>query len=87
MKLLRFWKSASFISNECKFLVSKTTFINILISSGYGGPVSPHQVGPVPQVAQGPGPQVPPRVGDGQERVLSVSGKKKCSACKDELGM
>lgn len=33
-----------------------------------------------------PGPQVPPRAGEGQDRVLSVSGKKKCSHCKDELG-
>jgi len=33
-----------------------------------------------------PGPQVPPRQGEGQDRVLSVSGKKKCSHCKDELG-
>jgi hypothetical protein len=48
-----------------------------------------------------PGPQVPPRVqpgdrqtaqngakgaGAGGERMLSVSGKKKCSHCKEELG-
>jgi len=33
------------------------------------------------------GPAVPPRVQDSQrDRVLSVSGKKKCSACKAELG-
>ena len=33
------------------------------------------------------GPAVPPRVQDSQQdRVLSVSGKKKCSACKAELG-
>merc|ERR1712013_689208 len=37
----------------------------------------------IPQI---PGPQVPPRLGEGQDRVLSVSGKKKCSHCKDELG-
>ena len=41
---------------------------------------------PAPQGVGG-GPQVPPRGGDGQERVLSVSGKKKCSACKEELGL
>ena len=38
---------------------------------------------------EGPGPQVPPRIGGqgtGQDRVLSVSGKKKCSHCKEELG-
>ena len=37
----------------------------------------------------GAGPQVPPRLGGdkpGQDRVLSVSGKKKCSHCKEELG-
>ncbi len=41
-----------------------------------------------------PGPQVPPRTqdrvsgpsGPGGERMLSVSGKKKCSHCKEELG-
>jgi len=39
--------------------------------------------------AQIPGPQVPPRLGESgerQDRVLSVSGKKKCSHCKEELG-
>jgi len=36
--------------------------------------------------AAGPGPVVPPRVQDPQDRVLSVSGKKKCSACISELG-
>ena len=38
---------------------------------------------------EGPGPQVPPRISgqaNGQDRVLSVSGKKKCSHCKEELG-
>ena len=33
--------------------------------------------------------QVPPRLGesgDRQDRVLSVSGKKRCSHCKEELG-
>jgi hypothetical protein len=50
-----------------------------------------------PILSQGrvPGPQVPPRVqdrtsgqnvGQGSERMLSVSGKKKCSHCKEELG-
>ena len=40
-----------------------------------------------------PGPQVPPRNPSGEpqqgstgERVLSVSGKKRCSHCKEELG-
>jgi len=46
-----------------------------------------------------PGPQVPPRLhpdrpltadggkpGNNSERMLSVSGKKKCSHCKQELG-
>ena len=33
-----------------------------------------------------PGPQVPPRTDLGQDRLLSVSGKKKCSHCKEELG-
>merc|ERR1740128_856079 len=33
------------------------------------------------------GPEIPPRTGgEAQDRVLSVSGKKKCSACKEELG-
>jgi len=52
-------------------------------------PSGPHV--PEPGLAAGipqiPGPQVPPRLGDPrQDRVLSVSGKKKCSHCKDELG-
>ena len=43
-----------------------------------------------------PGPQVPPRnthadgtspMGGSSDRLLSVSGKKKCSHCKEELGM
>ena len=39
-----------------------------------------------------PGPQVPPRnsqetsPGSNGDRVLSVSGKKRCSHCKEELG-
>jgi len=49
--------------------------------SGGGGSVTNGQ--------DGAGPQVPPRLGGdkpGQDRVLSVSGKKKCSHCKEELG-
>jgi len=42
---------------------------------------------PEPGIPQIPGPQVPPRLGEPrQDRVLSVSGKKKCSHCKEELG-
>ena len=43
---------------------------------------------PEPAIPQIPGPQVPPRLGPDtrQDRVLSVSGKKKCSHCKEELG-
>ena len=43
---------------------------------------------PEPAIPQIPGPQVPPRLGQDprQDRVLSVSGKKKCSHCKEELG-
>ena len=51
------------------------------IFSGGGGSVTNGQ--------DGAGPQVPPRLGGdkpGQDRVLSVSGKKKCSHCKEELG-
>merc|ERR1712226_1460433 len=33
-----------------------------------------------------PGPQVPPRNADPHKNLLSVSGKKKCSHCKEELG-
>ena len=44
-------------------------------------------VAPEPGRPQIPGPQVPPRLADPrQDRVLSVSGKKKCSHCKEELG-
>ena len=46
-----------------------------------------------PDIPQIPGPQVPPRLGSahagaaaGQDRKLSVSGKKKCSHCGEELG-
>ena len=49
----------------------------------FSTPYVPEPTGSIPQI---PGPQVPPRLGDGQDRVLSVSGKKKCSHCKDELG-
>ena len=51
-------------------------YIVVLFS---GGLVSPGTRG-------GVSPDIPPRNGDAQDRVLSVSGKKKCSACKDELG-
>ncbi|XP_040563922.1 uncharacterized protein [Lepeophtheirus salmonis] len=33
-----------------------------------------------------PGPQVPPRNMENPDRMLSVSGKKKCSHCREELG-
>ncbi len=57
-----------------------------------GGSIPPQQSG---------GPHLPPRTsttaagggggvggtaGTNQDRVLSVSGKKKCSACREELG-
>jgi len=51
--------------------------------SCYPGPQGEGQGG----VASIPGPQVPPREGgERQDRVLSVSGKKRCSHCKEELG-
>ena len=56
--------------------------IILFIFSGGGG-------GSVTNGHEGPGPQVPPRISgqaSGQDRVLSVSGKKKCSHCKEELG-
>eukprot|EP00096_Caligus_rogercresseyi_P009901 TRINITY_DN3466_c0_g3_i4.p1 TRINITY_DN3466_c0_g3~~TRINITY_DN3466_c0_g3_i4.p1 ORF type:complete len:772 (+),score=260.42 TRINITY_DN3466_c0_g3_i4:243-2558(+) len=36
--------------------------------------------------ARVPGPQVPPRNMENPDRMLSVSGKKKCSHCREELG-
>jgi len=61
---------------------------NINFSKSASGPHSPHNVQEqsknIPQI---PGPQVPPRLLERQEKtVLSVSGKKKCSHCKEELG-
>jgi len=56
---------------------------NLNYNNNHSAPYVPEQAGSIPQI---PGPQVPPRLGDGQDRVLSVSGKKKCSHCKDELG-
>ncbi len=59
------------------------TLLKILLCSGGGS--YPEQ-----QQQQLAGPQIPPRSsgeGGSQERVLSVSGKKKCSHCKEELGM
>jgi hypothetical protein len=55
-----------------------------LVCSGGGGSYPEQQ-----QQQQLAGPQIPPRSsgeGGSQERVLSVSGKKKCSHCKEELG-
>lgn len=53
-------------------------------------PFPAHMPEPNGALVQIPGPQVPPRLGDSgqerQERVLSVSGRKKCSHCKEELG-
>ena len=54
--------------------------IHFIFSGGGGSVANGHE---------GPGPQVPPRISgqaNGQDRVLSVSGKKKCSHCKEELG-
>jgi len=56
---------------------------NLNYNKNHSTPYVPEPTGGIPQI---PGPQVPPRLGDGQDRVLSVSGKKKCSHCKDELG-
>jgi len=56
---------------------------NLNYNNNHSAPYVPEQAGSIPQI---PGPQVPPRLGEGQDRVLSVSGKKKCSHCKDELG-
>jgi len=56
---------------------------NLNYNMNHSAPYAPELAGSIPQI---PGPQVPPRLGDGQDRVLSVSGKKKCSHCKDELG-
>eukprot|EP00092_Neocalanus_flemingeri_P001691 GFUD01001804.1.p1 GENE.GFUD01001804.1~~GFUD01001804.1.p1 ORF type:complete len:876 (+),score=235.22 GFUD01001804.1:615-3242(+) len=56
---------------------------NLNYNKNHSTPYVPEPTGSIPQI---PGPQVPPRLGDGQDRVLSVSGKKKCSHCKDELG-
>ena len=48
----------------------------------------PHNINKQEQnIPQIPGPQVPPRLLERQQdKVLSVSGKKKCSHCKEELG-
>merc|ERR1712012_892695 len=54
----------------------------------------PHSGFSAPDIPQIPGPQVPPRLGSAhagaaagqQDRKLSVSGKKKCSHCGEELG-
>jgi len=56
---------------------------NLNYNHNHSAPYVPEPAGSIPQI---PGPQVPPRLGEGQDRVLSVSGKKKCSHCKDELG-
>jgi hypothetical protein len=72
------------VNKKCFFICS---------IGGYGEPAGPLVGGPQlagPQLA-GPqlaGPQIPPRSAaeGGQERVLSVSGEKKCSHCKEELG-
>lgn len=58
--------------------------VNVLSLNSFSG-VS--QRPPSRDVSRLPGPQVPPRASEGsQERMLSVSGKKKCSHCKEELG-
>jgi len=63
---------------------------NLNYNHSHSAPYVPEPGSHIPQL---PGPQVPPRpppsghAGDGsQDRVLSVSGKKKCSHCKEELG-
>lgn len=76
-------------------LVSENIYANVDPSNlnfnrNHSTPYVPEPGSHIPQL---PGPQVPPRLppsgqpGEGsQDRVLSVSGKKKCSHCKDELG-
>merc|ERR1719300_364439 len=58
---------------------------NITFSKSASGP---HNINTQEQnIPQIPGPQVPPRLLERQQdKVLSVSGKKKCSHCKEELG-
>merc|ERR1719270_2827462 len=51
-----------------------------------GGPPDQQHYGDQDSIPQIPGPQVPPRLGQTQDKPLSVSGKKKCSHCKEELG-
>lgn len=61
--------------------VSDNIYANVDVAAAAGFQAG----GRGPQI---PGPQVPPRTGEAerQERVLSVSGKKRCSHCKEELG-
>merc|ERR1711994_109332 len=68
--------------------ISDNIYANVDPSNiSYSSDPSGAQV-PEPAIPQIPGPQVPPRLGQDprQDRVLSVSGKKKCSHCKEELG-
>lgn len=69
--------------------ISDNIYANVDPSNmGYSSDPSGVPVVPEPAIPQIPGPQVPPRLGPDtrQDRVLSVSGKKKCSHCKEELG-
>jgi len=69
--------------------ISDNIYANVDPSNmDYSSDASGVPVVPEPAIPQIPGPQVPPRLGQDtrQDRVLSVSGKKKCSHCKEELG-
>jgi len=72
--------------------ISDNIYANVDVTTlNYNKNHNNHSSSPGPPAGPLAGPQVPPRlVGGatttGQDRVLSVSGKKKCSHCKEELG-
>lgn len=54
-------------------------------AQGLGGPAPLARPGPPPPPPPLASPPPPP-AGDSPEKMLSVSGKKKCSHCAEELG-
>jgi len=83
--------SEQIVEKRREHVVSDNIYANVDASNlNFNKNHSPYAPPQGESASQVPGPQVPPRLGDAGagagDRVLSVSGKKRCSHCKEELG-
>eukprot|EP00095_Tigriopus_kingsejongensis_P003651 maker-scaffold11_size778918-snap-gene-0.12 protein:Tk03651 transcript:maker-scaffold11_size778918-snap-gene-0.12-mRNA-1 annotation:"inner centromere" len=79
------WKTPSIAPQKAQKGYNKSESLYANLSNGPSPSIhSTHY--PQRESVRIPGPQVPPRNSEPQNSLLSVSGKKKCSHCKEELG-